>query len=231
MIRRLLLPVGALLVTIALGFWGVRTVIAGGTTPGSGGPGGLGVLVDTRTGDELARPLTIRGIPLVNAQHPVSADLQPRVVRPAMLTSEASAAFARLRAAAKARGLTIVWRCGYRSFATQAQVLAQAIEAYGSRTKARRYTAKPGHSEHQLGLAVDVAAPNARGLAFAETPEFRWLRKNAHRYGFVLRYPKGKTAITGIGFEPWHYRYIGVEAAADFGANSTLTLEEYLGGR
>lgn len=68
-------------------------------------------------------------------------------------------------------------------------------------------------------------------MAFADTPEFAWLRAHAHEYGFILRYPEGKEHITGIAYEPWHYRFIGVEAARGFGPHSTLTLEEYLGGR
>lgn len=217
-----------LLVGVALAAWVAGQALA---ASGFGQPGGLRVLSDHRIGAELAEPFTVDGVALVGAHHPVSPEHAPEVTKQFKLLPEASDAYARMVADAKRAGLTIVWRVGYRSYDIQADVLAASIETRGSREEALRYAAEPGHSEHQLGLAVDVAAPDARGLAFADTREFAWLREHAHEYGFILRYPSGKEDITGIAYEPWHYRHVGVEHAAAFGAWSELTLEEYLGGR
>lgn len=94
---------------------------------------------------------------------------------------------------------------------------------------ANYYSARPGTSEHQTGLCVDFMLYHSKDLdnTFAQTEEFRWLSENAYRFGFILRYPEGKTDITGYVYESWHYRYVGREAAAEiyFG---NLTLEEYL---
>ena len=91
------------------------------------------------------------------------------------------------------------------------------------------YSAYPGTSEHQTGLCLDfiTAQMTALDTSFEETSAFEWLSKNAYRYGFILRYPKDKTEITGYSYEPWHYRYVGVDAAAAIWKNN-LTLEEYL---
>lgn len=225
--RRLVRLLG-LLLGVALMVWVAGQALA---ASGFGQPGGLRVLPDRRTPAELAEPFVVDGVALVNARHPVSPEHAPEVTKKFKLIPEASDAYARMVADAERAGLTIVWRVGYRSYATQADVLAASIETRGSREEARRYAAEPGHSEHQLGLAVDVAAPDARGDAFADTGEFAWLREHAHEYGFILRYPSGKEDITGIAYEPWHYRYVGAQHAAAFGAWSDLTLEEYLGGR
>ncbi len=106
------------------------------------------------------------------------------------------------------------------------------------------YSAKPGTSEHQTGLCVDLfdtaqmlelenyghEGVYSHDVGFAETKAFAWLKANAHRYGFILRYPEDKVAITGYQYESWHYRYVGVEAAADIWARG-ITLEEYLTGK
>ena len=91
-------------------------------------------------------------------------------------------------------------------------------------------TAYPGRSEHNLGLAVDIVSSSYAGLdnKQEETPEAKWLAENCYKYGFILRYPNGKTEVTGIIYEPWHYRYVGVEDAKKI-VESGLTLEEYLG--
>lgn len=229
MIRRLLGVV--VLAIVGIGCLGIVLDTWAASGPGLGASGGLRVLPDDRRGAGLDRPFKVRDITLVNAHHPISAAYQPTLVEPHKLAPQTHAAYVRMVAAAKAEGLTIVWRFGYRSYATQEQLLAVGVETHGSHEEASRWTAQPGQSEHQTGLAVDVAAPGARGMAFAETAEFAWLRAHAHEYGFILRYPEGKEHITGIAYEPWHYRFIGVEPAGEFGARSTLTLEEYLGGR
>lgn len=189
----------------------------------------LAVLPDPRTGAELDKPFTYRGVVLLNQNHPVSKEYVPKVDEGHQLTPEADRAFGRMLKAAQADGVNIIWRVGYRSYAIQAELAENPPSVYGD--DADRYVARPGRSEHQAGLAVDVASKAGYGTRFPETREFAWLRANSYRYGFILRYPEGKTAITGLNYEPWHYRYIGPAAAAAFGPNSTLTLEEYLGGR
>lgn len=105
---------------------------------------------------------------------------------------------------------------GYRSAEKQAEVYAQQQDGTAS---------KPGYSEHQTGLAFDVTARRDSG-GFEETPQFAWLMEHCWDYGFILRYPSGKEDLTGIPYEPWHYRYVGVEAAQTIRRNK-WTLEEY----
>lgn len=199
------------------------------SVPASPGATQLTKLPDQRTGSGLNKPLIVRGLPLINRDHGVSKKYAPKLDEKYRLVPAAAKDYGRMVAAAKKAGLTIVWRVGYRSYATQLQLSKNPPSVYGS--KASQYVARPGHSEHQAGLAVDVASPRGSGTNFPKTKEFAWLRANAHSYGFILRYPDGKTAITGYRYESWHYRYIGPDAAAAFGPRSSLTLEEYLGGR
>lgn len=189
----------------------------------------LAVLPDTRAGANLATPLIVRGIPYINHHHAISRALVPKVSKTYQLAPDVDAAYRRMIADAKQAGLTIVWRVGYRSWDAQATLLAHPPAEYADDPDG--FIAKPGHSEHQAGLAVDIGSPRGLGNKFPKTKEFTWVRANSYKYGFILRYPPGKTAITEVNYEPWHYRYIGVDAAAAFGPNSTLTLEEYLGGR
>lgn len=91
------------------------------------------------------------------------------------------------------------------------------------------YSANPGESEHQTGLCLDLISQNRVVLdeSFAQNPAYGWLVENAHHFGFILRYPQGKEGITGYAYEPWHYRFVGVEAATEI-YRGELTLEEYL---
>ncbi len=107
---------------------------------------------------------------------------------------------------------------GYRSYERQAEVYAQSEPG-----KAQ----PPGASEHQTGLAFDVTVETSIG--FENTPQYAWLSAHAHEYGFIQRYPANKAHITGISYEPWHYRYVGVEAATRI-HRSGKTLEEFVGG-
>ncbi len=94
------------------------------------------------------------------------------------------------------------------------------------------YSARPGQSEHQSGLCVDfiTSTMTALDLSYENTAAFRWLSEHAYQYGFILRFPEGKEAVTGYSYEPWHYRFVGREAATDIHLGG-LTLEEYLGQR
>lgn len=127
-------------------------------------------------------------------------------------------------------GLNLVLRSAFRSYDTQASLYQQYVARDGKK-KADTYSAQPGHSEHQTGLAFDLG--NTEGSddfleSFEDTKEGQWLARNAHEYGFIIRYPKGKSDITGYQYEPWHLRYLGKETATKV-YESGLTLEEYLG--
>lgn len=121
-------------------------------------------------------------------------------------------------------GLKIVCSSGFRSYDYQEQLYNNYVTTDGILT-ADTYSARPGHSEHQTGLAIDV---NSISDDFIGTAECEWLAKNAHKYGFIIRYPKGKEAYTGFRYEPWHIRFLGVETATKV-YESGLSLEEYLG--
>ena len=116
-------------------------------------------------------------------------------------------------------------RSAYRSYATQVQTHSRAVASKGV-VVGEQLAARPGYSEHQTGLAVDL---NWVSTKFANTKEGKWLANNAYRFGFILRYPKDQTAITGYQFEPWHFRYVGVNVATDMHTRGILTLEEYYG--
>ncbi|MFT4218690.1 MAG: D-alanyl-D-alanine carboxypeptidase family protein [Micropruina sp.] len=185
---------------------------------------------DRRTAAQRNRPFTVKGIPVVSKKHPINASYRrSSVTSPYGLTQETQLALTRMIVAARAKGVRLLVRSGYRSYSLQAQILSSKIREYGSETLARRYNAAPGRSEHQTGLAVDLWDGVTWGVGVRATKAGKWLWANAWRYGFILRYPNGKEKITGYAFEPWHYRYIGTKAAKAFGANSNLTLEEYLG--
>ena len=133
--------------------------------------------------------------------------------------------------AARADGLQLFVASGYRTWDRQRQLLADKVEDYleegcgqmEARRLARQWVALPGTSEHQLGLAVDI---NAEGAADSDQL-YAWLEANSYKYGFINRYPADKTAVTGTINEPWHYRYVGQEAATAMHEQG-LCLEEYL---
>jgi len=134
-------------------------------------------------------------------------------------------------------GLQPVVCSAYRPLATQtrlynnkvARLQAAGYSPETAKTEAARWVAVPGTSEHESGLAVDIVSEQYQILddAQADTPEQQWLMANAHLYGFILRYPESKESITGISYEPWHYRYVGREAAFLIRENCWC-LEEYL---
>lgn len=135
-------------------------------------------------------------------------------------------------------GLEFVVASGYRSREYQDQLLSEdiqtAMEQYGltwqeAYDKESLETMPGGYSEHETGLAVDVVSVDYQVLdrRQLDTPENQWLRENCSDYGFILRYPEGKEGITGISFEPWHFRYVGLDAAKEI-TRRGITLEEYL---
>lgn len=126
-------------------------------------------------------------------------------------------------------GVELYAQSGYRSFQRQEAIFAANVERHGEE-KANTYSARPGESEHQTGLVMDVTS-RAIGFTlevdFANTKEGQWIKDHAHEYGFIIRYPEGKEAITQYQYEPWHLRYVGEKAAIEITENN-LTLEEYL---
>lgn len=143
---------------------------------------------------------------------------------------EASEALTVLFAAAKKDGIALCGISGFRSYELQKSVYNKYTRQLGEKT-AEMVSAKPGSSEHQTGLAIDISAKSINytlSNSFANTREGKWLAQNAAEFGFILRYPKGREAITGYVYEPWHFRYIGKELALDI-TQKGLTLEEYYG--
>ena len=155
----------------------------------------------------------------------------PSTYNPGGLTSETSMAANEMFAAAASVGFNMWAQSGFRSYATQ-QKLYNRYAARDGKAKADTYSARPGHSEHQTGLAFDVCAKNKPCINsnFNNTAEAKWLSMNAHLYGFILRYPQGKTSETGYLYESWHFRYVGKELASILYNNGDwITLENYLG--
>lgn len=142
------------------------------------------------------------------------------------LKSEVNDAFCDLVEALWAEtGLHLVNISPYRSYSLQSSLYARYSARDGA-AAADRYSAHAGYSEHQTGLALDVSVPGGTLNGFKKSKQFEWMRDNAHRFGFILRYGEGMEYITGYKFEPWHYRYVGAEAAAFIYENG-LTFEEY----
>lgn len=185
---------------------------------------------DKRKGRQLDKPYTVDGIIVVSKAHRVSATYgPPHPTGPYHLDATAARALAKMTAAAKKAGVRIVVRSGYRSYATQKAVYSRALRNYPSEASAKAYNAPPGASEHQTGLSMDLWDGVTWSLPMANTATGKWLHKHCHTYGFILRYPKGKQKITGYNYEPWHFRYVGVDVASQFPTSNTLTLEEFLG--
>ncbi len=171
---------------------------------------------------------------LVNKNHKLYEDFIPNnleminlnyAVGKKFLRSDAKASFEKLCEDAKKIGYDIKAESTYRDYDYQEKLYSNYVKEYG-KDYADKCSARPGHSEHQTGLAVDVRGSVSDYNDFEKTKEFIWMRDNAYQYGFILRYPKNKEHITGFKYEPWHYRYIG-EYAKDV-YQKKLTLEEYL---
>jgi D-alanyl-D-alanine carboxypeptidase len=154
----------------------------------------------------------------------------PRSYAPG-LRSETSNALAQLTNAASNAGIGLKTLSSYRSYDTQAATYSRWVARDGQ-SLADTYSARPGHSEHQTGLAVDVGASSNPSCdletCFGDTVEGKWVAANAQNYGFIIRYPNGKEAITGYQYEPWHLRYVGIDAAVAI-YNSGLTMDQYYG--
>ncbi|BCW79486.1 M15 family metallopeptidase [Arthrobacter sp. NicSoilC5] len=148
-----------------------------------------------------------------------------------LLNSTTAAAAEAMFAAAARDGVTMVLASGYRSYSTQVTTYNGYVAARGQ-ADADTASARPGHSEHQTGWAFDIGDGGGACSfqpCFAEQPAATWAKANGHRFGFVVRYPWMLHPITGYYYEPWHLRYVGVEAATDMLNRGIGTLEEYFG--
>ena len=189
---------------------------------------------------------------LVNKQSPAGKDYVPAelgVIPPEITLYRKEIqmeCYAALAAEALVRELhacgytDIVITSGYRTYEYQQQLFSYYVNEEKAKhpswsqaqceAEVLTYSARPGESEHQTGLCMDLISTQNVVLdeSFAENPAYAWLVENAHKFGFILRYPKGKEGITGYSYEPWHYRFVGVTAAGSI-HGAGITLEEYRG--
>lgn len=165
---------------------------------------------------------------VVNKKHKLPSTYVPSTVPVAggTLRTETASAFNTMVNGASSTGVSLAYGSGYRSYTKQEQLYTSYVARDGQ-AAADTYSARPGHSEHQTGLAVDVKGSSCYlETCFANTVEGKWIAANAQNYGFIIRYPKGKESITAYQYEPWHLRYLGItDAIAVY--NSGKTLEEY----
>ena len=133
-------------------------------------------------------------------------------------------AFKELYDAAESEGYNLVINSAYRSYEDQEEISNTYLKSYGQ-SYVDKYVAKPGYSEHQTGLAFDIGSRNSK--TFVNSKEYGWLKDNAHKYGFILRFDKRYEDLTGFKNEPWHYRYVGKEIAQYIYEHNNMSLEEY----
>ncbi|EPY2272088.1 M15 family metallopeptidase [Clostridium sporogenes] len=141
----------------------------------------------------------------------------------------AGEALEKLFNAAETENIVLLGVSGYRNYSYQVNVYNNSVYRNGKQ-HADKYVAQPGTSEHQTGLAIDIVSNEYTNLdeIFVNTRAYKWLKENCYKYGFIIRYPKGKEDITGYKFEPWHIRYVGIDVATEI-MNRNITLEEYCG--
>ena len=146
------------------------------------------------------------------------------------LRAEAAKAADTMIDAAVTDGVTMLVSSAYRSYAVQQQTYQYWVSVNGQQV-ADQLSARPGYSEHQTGLAIDFASPEGCRLeeCYRDTLAGQWLAKNAPRYGYILRFPNGRQSVTGYHFEPWHYRYVGVQIAQEDVSSGAKTFEEFIG--
>ena len=187
--------------------------------PQSGGNGYI-------AGQQLpSKPTVIGGILIASKKYPLPSTYAPGE------SKAARSAFNQLAAAAKQEGIHLTAFSTYRSYDYQVGLYNRYVKRDGQ-AAADRYSARPGYSEHQTGLAFDIGEVGKQNdwasNRFANSAGGKWLKDNAHRFGFVMRYPQGKEHITGYMYESWHFRYVGTDHATKIYQNNQ-TIEEYLG--
>ncbi|MCM3748503.1 M15 family metallopeptidase [Paenibacillus pasadenensis] len=208
----------------------------GGKQEGSSGGGDKGSAVEVTANAEAVTALVNKQFKLPKGYAPddlVYPDIPftfSEKIDKRKLRKEAAKALEDLVAAAKKDGIKLAGVSGYRTESRQKTLFDNYAKKDGVEA-ANKYSARPGHSEHQTGLAIDVSGIDGKCAAescFGGTPEAEWLAKYAADYGYIIRYPEGKEAITGYKYEPWHIRYVGVDLAHKL-EQSGDTLEEYYG--
>lgn len=171
--------------------------------------------------NDVTEPTYIEGVLIANKTYALPKDYDPYNGN---IAPEVQEAFNKMEQDARAEGLNLYISSGFRSYDYQAGLYERYAQRDGYEM-ADTYSARAGHSEHQTGLCFDL---NTIDDSFANTPEGIWVAENCYKYGFIIRYPKGKEDVTGYQYEPWHLRYLGEFLATDV-YNSGLCLEEYLG--
>lgn len=174
---------------------------------------------------------------LVNKDHPLPFNYEPKdLVKPNIrflnstkdesryMDKEVAKALECLFKEAQNDNITLIGSSAYRSYKDQVKIFKDSIKDKGL-NYTKNYVAKPGKSEHQSGIAIDIT--NESRSMSKTSKEAQWLSSNAYRFGFILRYPEGKESITGYNYEPWHVRYVGKDVAKYIYDNN-ITLEEYL---
>ncbi|WP_068676259.1 D-alanyl-D-alanine carboxypeptidase family protein [Oceanobacillus sp. Castelsardo] len=159
-----------------------------------------------------------------NVRFPFTEELPKKQMR-----KVAADALEKMFEAADKENLELFAQSGYRSYDRQKAIFASNVEKHGEK-EANVFSARPGESEHQSGLTMDVTSPEVNFdliVEFGETAEGKWIKEHASEYGFIIRYPEGKEEITKYQYEPWHLRYVGEKAAKEIMENN-LTLEEYI---
>ena len=184
--------------------------------------------VPKTNGDKL---YVVNDVLLVSKKYSLPSDYNPPIANGAMLYAPAQKAFLEMRKAALKAGLNLQIVSGYRSYDYQNQLFEQYRANFGD--EAAQFSATPGQSEHQTGLAADIGEASYLHLtleqSFANTQAGKWLAANSTDYGFILRYTKGDDKLTGYMYEPWHFRYVGKKVAKEMKALKIKTLEDYLG--
>ncbi len=166
---------------------------------------------------------------IVNKYYKVPDDYEPddlAVFEGYKLREEAGNAYVKMREDAAKEGLTLYITSAYRSVEYQRGLYNRYLER-DPQEEVDRYSARPGYSEHHLGLAIDIAAPGGSQRQFVNTPEYKWVQENCHKYGFIIRYLEETEDITGYEFEPWHIRYVGADVSTDMKDKEINNYEEY----
>lgn len=215
---------------------------ATGQEPGQDGAGDVGGNTGNDAGPDKAAAADPQSVAvLINKQLALPEDYEPKdlvypdvrftfkeQIEKRMMRKEAAAALEELFAGAEKDGIYLAGVSAYRSHKTQTALFNRYVAKDGEEL-AKTYSAVPGHSEHETGLAIDVSGSDGKCAAescFGDTKEAAWLADHAVDYGFIIRYPEGKESITGYKYEPWHLRYVGKEISTDIGERD-ITLEEY----
>lgn len=194
----------------------------------------------TRTVNWMGQRDEAKLLTLVNPWNELSGDVNPEFTileGTQMVDSHCAADLEKMLRDCRAAGHRPLILSSYRAWSEQekmyeekvSELMAQGLDREAAEASAKSHAAVPGTSEHQLGLAVDIVDEEYTALdeTQADTETQQWLMENSWRYGFILRYPEGKSNITGVAYEPWHYRYVGLTAAQQI-FELDITLEEYV---